>query len=341
MTPRDELVLAPEAGLTSTVAAPRAPLAGRALLRLLSPGGRNGLTILIYHRVLAQPDPLFPGEVESADFHRQLGQLRASFTVLPLTEAVQALRDGTLPPRAACITFDDGYADNAEVALPILRQHGLSATFFVASGFLDGGRMWNDTVIELVRRTEKQVLDASVLGLGIHRLDSIETRRQAISSLIGQLKYRPMEQRLETIGQLCALAPCALADDLMMRSEQVRELHRAGMEIGAHTVNHPILAALPAAQARHEISAGKAALETITGAPVRIFAYPNGKPGVDYLAEHVAMVREIGFDGAVSTAWGGRNDDLFQLPRFTPWDRDTLRFQLRLAQNLARRAARV
>ena len=72
-----------------------------------------------------------------------------------------------------------------------------------------------------------------------------------------------------------------------------------------------------------------------------LFAYPNGKPDVDYRAEHVGIVRELGFEGAVSTAWGGRCGDLYQLPRFTPWDLDAPRFQLRLALNLARRAQRV
>lgn len=110
------------------------------------------LSILIYHRVLARPDPLFPGEVDRALFERQLRLLKRFYTVLPLSVAVQRLRDGSLPPRAACITFDDGYADNAEHALPLLRQYGLHATFFIATGYLNGGQMWNDRVIDAVRR---------------------------------------------------------------------------------------------------------------------------------------------------------------------------------------------
>ena len=89
------------------------------------------------------------------------------FNVIPLLDAVRHSAAGTLPPRAACITFDDGYADNAEVALPILQRHKLHATFFVATGFLNGGRMWNDTIIELVRRAPDGVLDFSAFGLGV------------------------------------------------------------------------------------------------------------------------------------------------------------------------------
>ena len=108
------------------------------------------------------------------------------------------------------------------------------------------------------------------------------------------------------------------------------------MEIGGHTANHPILASMENKVARAEIADGKEVLESIIHAPVRLFAYPNGKPGRDYLSEHVKMVRDLGFDAAVSTAHGAakRGADLYQLPRFTPWDRGQIRFILRMAQNM-------
>jgi peptidoglycan/xylan/chitin deacetylase (PgdA/CDA1 family) len=318
-------------------------LLGALLLRLGALGAPGRLTILIYHRVLPQPDPLFPGEVDAERFDRQLAWLRRGFNVIPLAQAVRGLREGTLPPRAACITFDDGYADNAEVALPLLRRHGLHATFFVASGFLDGGRMWNDTVIELLRRAPGPLLDLTALGYGRHPLATPAERTAAIHALLGQLKYLEPAARLAEVERLRAHLGQALPEDLMMRSSQVRELHQAGMEIGAHTVHHPILASTAEAAARAEMASGKAALEAIIGAPVRLFAYPNGKPGQDYLAPHVALARELGFDAAVATAWGAADagSDPFQLPRFTPWDRTPLRFMLRLLQNLYRRGAAV
>src|SRR5205085_1443710 len=117
------------------------------------------------HRVLADPDPLFPEEVGAPDFDAQMSILKRWFNVLPLKEALARLREGRLPMRAACITFDDGYADNATVAAPILRRHGLPATFFIATDFIDGGEMWNDTVIDTVRRAPGDSLDARALGL--------------------------------------------------------------------------------------------------------------------------------------------------------------------------------
>ncbi|WP_229208115.1 polysaccharide deacetylase family protein [Duganella sp. Root198D2] len=315
----------------------------RGALSLLSGGGSHAPAILIYHRVLPAQDPLFPGEVHREQFERQLGWLKSRFKVLPLLDAVRLAAEGRLPARSACITFDDGYADNAEVALPVLQKHGLHATFFIATGFLDGGRMWNDTVIETVRRAPGDVLDVGALGLGRHAIDSWEARRSTIGALLGQLKYLPLEQRLQQVDQVANLAGMALPRDLMMSSLQLRTLHAAGMGIGGHTVNHPILARLPLAEARREIAQGRAALEAALDASVRVFAYPNGKPGQDYLPEHVAMVREMGFEAAVSTAWGASRGetDWYQLPRFTPWDQGIGKFGLRLARNMLQPAQRV
>jgi peptidoglycan/xylan/chitin deacetylase (PgdA/CDA1 family) len=313
-------------------------------MSLVSLGGwRPRLSILIYHRVLPQADPLFPEEVEAKTFDRQMAHVAACFTMMPLREAVRRLRSGSLPRHAACVTFDDGYADNADVALPILQKHDIPATFFVATGFLDGGRMWNDTVIELVRRAPGQVLDLNQIGLGRFEISSLPQRRQAIFSLLNALKYLPLEARQSRIEEMRKYIPVALANDLMMTSDQVRTLHNSGMEIGGHTTNHPILARMDDAAARVEIAEGKKKLESILDAPVHLFAYPNGKPGQDYLSGHVEMVRSLGFEAAVSTAWGAAkaDSDLYQLPRFTPWDRSRVRFRLRMAHNMLRKAQTV
>ena len=296
------------------------------------------LSILIYHRVVPEPDPLAPDEVCESEFDSQLAALGRWFTVLPLKEAAARLRDGTLPVRAACITFDDGYADNAAVALPVLRRRGLPATFFLATGFLDGGRMWNDSVIETVRRARGDTLDARCVGLGEMAVSTPPLRRRTIAALLAALKYLPQDERQKRVDELAAEASASLPDDMMMTTGQVRELQAGGMEIGAHTLTHPILAKLDPERARNEIRESKRRLEAITGKPVTLFAYPNGKPGQDYRSEHVRMVSELGFDAAVSTAWGvaHRASDRFQLPRFTPWDKRPAKFVLRLLRNTFR-----
>lgn len=302
---------------------------------LLFPAGKQArLSIVIYHRVLPEPDLLLGGG-DVHGFETQLRYLVRNFNILPLSDAIKRLHRGTLPSRAVSITFDDGYADNAEIALPILQKYDVTATFFIASGFLDGGRMWNDTVIESVRQAQGNMLDFNGIGLGIHTISSIDERRQALFYLIEALKYLPYEIRQLQVEKIKSLIAANLPDNLMMTSDQVRQLHNAGMEIGGHTVTHPILAKIGNTAALAEIANGKEILEGITGAPVRLFAYPNGKPGKDYHADHVTMVRQVGFDAAVSTAWGAArsHDDLFQLPRFTPWDKRELFYVLRMVRN--------
>ena len=315
----------------------RFSLTNYALKNLLSLIGLNArLSILIYHRVLSQSDPLSPGEDDTESFDQQMSWLAAYFKIIPLHEAVQKLRQEKLLPRTACITFDDGYADNAKVALPILQKYGISATFFVSTGYLDGGRMWNDTIIELLRQAPGPMLDLSKMGLGRFEISSMSLREQAVNTLINKLKYLPLKSRQLKVEEMCTYIPAELPNDLMMTSEQVKILHDAGMEIGGHTVNHPILARVEGSAARSEIADGKEVLESIIRSPVRAFEYPNGKPGQDYLSDHVRMVKDLGFEAAVSTSHGAarNSSDIYQLPRFGPWDQDQIRFTLRMAQSM-------
>ena len=172
-------------------------------LGLASPAGKRArLSILIFHRVLPAPDPLFPGEPDASRFDEMLGWLTSWFNILPLDEAVRRRAEGTLPARAAAITFDDGYADNRVVALPVLQRHGITATFFIATGFLDGGSMWNDRIIAAMRHCSRSALDLATLELGTHPLGTAQARREAIDALIGKVKYLPGPQRVEIANRI-------------------------------------------------------------------------------------------------------------------------------------------
>lgn len=303
-------------------------------LSIASPAGCGArLSVLIFHRVFATPDPIFPDEMHATRFDEVCGWLKSWFNVLPLDAAVAHLKAGTLPARAACISFDDGYADNHNVALPILRKHGLPATFFIATGFLDGGRMWNDTVIESVRLSRLTTLDLGELGCYV--VNTPMEKASAIGALIGNIKYLPTDKRLAVVQRIVDAAQVSPPNDLMMTSTQIKAMRQAGMQIGAHTVSHPILAGLSDAQARAEIKGSKDFLESSLGEHVGLFAYPNGKPGEDYSPQSVEVVRSLGFDAAVSTQWGASRmqDDSLQIKRFTPWDKTRYRFGLRLIRN--------
>ncbi|HQU16087.1 MAG: polysaccharide deacetylase [Chromatiales bacterium 21-64-14] len=309
---------------------------------MVSPANKRArLSILIYHRVLSEPDPLVPGTIDARTFERQMAALARHFHVLPLSEAVRLHQQGCLPSRAAAITFDDGYEDNARIALPILKRNGVPACFFVATGFLDGGMMWNDVIIESLRVARGGRIDLNTLGIGCLSIDGLAERRAALRAIIDALKYRPAQERDAAVDLVRSACNVQLSVKLMMSTQDVQRLHREGMEIGGHTITHPILAQVGDDEARREILGGKHRLEEILGTPVELFAYPNGKPGRDYTPAHVGMVRELGFKAALSTQWGAASavSDCYQLPRFTPWDRSPDRFVLRLYQNCMRGTA--
>lgn len=314
----------------------------RVLARAAAPAGKRArLSVLFYHRVLPAPDPMRDREMDADTFGRLMTALAMCFRVLPLSEAVARLKAGTLPDRAVTITFDDGYADNHDVALPILQCLGLPATFFVTTGFLGGDAMWNDVVIESLRQWTGPELDLRRLNLGRYQTRTVTDRRAVAAGLLEPLKYMEPQEREATAREIASVTGATIPEGLMMTEQQVRELRAAGMEVGGHTVTHPILTRVSDEDAREEISNGRRILEVITGAPVTLFAYPNGKPKRDFGARHVSMVRELGFSAAVSTAWGvsTRDTNLFELRRFTPWDRHPVRFCLRLLQNCVRKTS--
>ena len=298
--------------------------------------GKQRLSILIYHRVVNEFDPMRPAEPTREIFDWQMRLVRQYFNPLSLLEALEKLDSGQLPERAICVTFDDGYADNQLHAMPILRKYAVPATVFVSTGFLNGGRMWNDSLIEFFRCFRGDSLDLNELGLGRHDTANMDARLASAERVIAEIKYRHPTERVQLVEQIQGRfeSEC-LPDDLMMTDAQVRSLASNGVTIGAHTVSHPILASVTDEVAHREIQDSKARLEDMLQQSVDVFAYPNGRPGQDYRKEHVAMVRSLGFRAAVSTHWGvsDRETDRYQLPRFTPWDKQPFRFAGRLLSN--------
>jgi peptidoglycan/xylan/chitin deacetylase (PgdA/CDA1 family) len=305
--------------------------ANAVLPTLLGNAGKQRLMILIYHRVLANVDAMMPGEPDAAQFDWQMALLAKYCSPLGLAEASRRLREGSLPARAVCVTFDDGYADNHDIALPILSRHGIPATVFVATGFLNGGMMWNDTIIETLRTTGDEELDLRSVDLQIFRTGTESERSASAGKILSAIKHLHPEKRQEVASFIAGFAG-KLPDKLMMTDDQVRSLHNAGVEIGAHTRSHPILAALDPEEARTEIALGKKDLEKITGSRVTQFAYPNGKLDSDFNLEHRNLLPDLGFQTAVTTEpyATSPDSDLFMLPRFTPWDKTPLKFLVRL-----------
>jgi peptidoglycan/xylan/chitin deacetylase (PgdA/CDA1 family) len=276
--------------------------------------------VFTYHQVLDRRDPLRPDEPDAREFAADIELIARVFTVLPLAEAVRRLAAGALPARAACITFDDGYANNHEVAAPVLEAARVPATFFIACGAIDDGVMWNDLLIEAVARCGSEP--------HFEALPDIDTRSLAmlrgadlVRALLNAMKYLPLELRIEGAKRFFEANAGEGSPRLMMSREQVADLARRGFDIGGHTVRHPILKTLPDAEARNEIEECSRWIEAVTGRKPATFAYPNGRPGRDFVPAHAAMVAAAGFETAVSTQWtlAHRGSDPYSVPRVGPW----------------------
>lgn len=290
--------------------------------------------VLIFHRVLHLPDPMSPNEPTTTWFRRLIAVLAANFEIISLGEAVSRADAGELRGRSLSITFDDGYADNYTAALPVLEAFKAPATFFVATDFLDGGRMWNDSIIETFRRLPEGAHEFNLPGSPLIRLSDWDSRRAAAALTIGAWKHLPHAERQARVDAL-ARRVSDLPNDLMMSIEQLRTMASSPWAtVGGHTRSHPILTRLNEGQARKEITGGKEDLQGWLQREVELFAYPNGKRGRDYSAEHAELVKEAGFRAAVATDWGALDaaTDHYAIPRFTPWRQDLARFSIDLAR---------
>ena len=294
---------------------------------------RGKLSILIYHQVVAEFDPMRPNEPTAEVFDWQMALLARYFTPLSLTDAVQRLASGTLPANAVCVTFDDGYLNNLSVAQPILAKYNIPATVYVATAFRSGDNMWNDRIQDLCadpNRFELKTTD-EVIQLG-----DWPSRISAAHQLLKKLKYLPVVERLQAVDELYQLNQATEYPARMMNDTQLQQLAALGVTIGAHTHNHPILKSLDAKAQQAEIELSKSLLEQILQQPVAHFAYPNGVEGRDFDDVAVQWVAAAGFKSAVMTNWGysTAKTPAHRLKRFTPWDESKTKFHIRLLANL-------
>ncbi len=276
------------------------------------------MLVLNYHRIGEHTDQPWDHTLWSASapmLDAQLEALASEAEVIGPGDLEAARRDGRRG-RRVLLTFDDGYRDNFELAYPLLRRHGLTATFFLPTGFLDHPHVaWWDELAWMVRRAQIDTLaPAEWLPSGLV-LDK-ETCHTAIATLVAHYKALPSERAetfLDEVAQATGSGRCNgdEADELWMTWEMARELRADGMTIGGHTVTHPVLAQIsPEAQAQ-EISGCAKRLEAELGEPMRWFAYPVGGHGT-FTVGTKRILREQNVQLAFSF-YGG-------LGRFSRWD---------------------
>lgn len=293
------------------------------------------LSVFLFHKVPRQCDQLVPSEIDMVRFENFLDSTLSNFNVLPLEEGIARLQAGTLPRRAACITFDDGYPDWLTGVAPALRRRNLHATFFITTGQFDGVPLWHERILAAVRRLPGPMLDMGTPFVPTQPVASTADRQRLVQRLEQVLKYLTLSQREQNLQHLEALAGVRAIDVPVMTEAQLRGLHSQGFDIGAHTALHPILDKCTVEEAKREIGDARDCLQAIIGGAVNGFAYPNGRPYSDFSAEHVAEVKRVGYRYAVTTHWGvaTASTSRYQIPRFTPWAQQELHIVYQLMRN--------
>jgi len=302
-------------------------------------GERHAPVILMCHRV-AEPawDP-WALSIAPARFDGQLQRLVAERIPLSMREFVARLEDGTLPARAVAVTFDDGYVDNLRTAKPILEQHRVPATVFLATGYVGRRReFWWDELTRLILGRRDALAGALVVGARTIpvRLDAQKARDRTSSTWQANDRPRTARQHLyiDLWRELQVLAPAAReeglerirelfgspppsGDDLPMTAEEVRRLvggARVALDIGAHSESHRPLTTVPVRDRGNEITRSRSACEALSGQTIEGFAYPHG----DRDTATSELVRAAGFRWACSTRHAAvdcARFDLFDLPR--------------------------
>jgi peptidoglycan/xylan/chitin deacetylase (PgdA/CDA1 family) len=289
-------------------------------------GGQVGPRILLYHGATSEKsDGIFNYRdkfVRTDAFDQQIAWMKQRFEILPLKEFISSFKAGLISERALAITFDDGYRNNYTDAYPVLKKHGVPATFFITTGFVEGQPLSVDRIEFAIGTTDEKTISLDPMGL----LD-LQTRHLRIAadmkmrSHMKKLEGKDTErflQEIETTTKRSLKTHFADSPYSAMTWEQMLEMEAGGMTFAPHTKTHPILSRLSVLEAVEEIRASKDTLEQHALHPLRIFAYPNGGKD-DFTAKTIELVESEGFGSALTTAARtvAKNDNPFTLPRYT------------------------
>lgn len=297
--------------------------------RLLAPAYAGIGSILMFHRVRAGAPPEFApnhGISVSAEFLRHVIDLlqERGYELVTMAEAVQRIVDGNPSRKFANLSFDDGYRDTLEVALPIFEAKRVPMTLYLATGFLDGrhGAWWD--ALEQLLRARDRIAIPSPNGESVLEARTVAQKESAFAAIRARVMKMPraaQDDFFRALGSACDfdLHAAAVAENLTW--EMAQRMHSSGyVEIGAHTVSHCVLANEADDAVRGEMIRGREQLESKLGVPVRHFAYPFGGRA-EAGAREILLARQAGFASAVTTRHGnvqrehGRH--LHALPRIS------------------------
>lgn len=286
--------------------------------------------VMVYHRFTGKFGA-GNGGIDGPTFEKQVIKIKKHFKIVPLKTFIEwKVWENAIPPNTAVLTVDDGYYDFYEIAYPLLKKHNIEATFFPVVNFVDKKIwLWPDRIFYALENTK---LKRGVIEFMQWRFE-IDTcgpqgRKQAFERLVNvataiedKLKWElihDIEHQLEVeVPELPTgkYAPVSWT--------QLREMTANGIEVGSHTMNHPILSRINKDEMHSEIAMSKKILEAKLDHEVVSFCYPNSYPN-DINEQVVEAVKLAGYKGAVFYQPPG-SGDLFKMPRI-PADNDMVNF---------------
>ncbi|TYC62721.1 polysaccharide deacetylase family protein [Marinobacter sp. BW6] len=288
-------------GLLSKSIRKLGPVGGYELARQIC---RNQPRILMYHRFSASP---VKGWASPEFFEQQVRHIRERYNSYSLVELMKYhLEHGRMPPHAVVITVDDGYQDFYKHAFPILQRYGVPATLFATTGFIERRLwLWPDKITWMLEQLTHINREFSLGSITVKAGEINDGRRSDFwKRWIDHCLSLPDQDKHEFISSLaCELGlsiPAEIPEAFAPLSwDELKEMQRAGIEVGGHTVTHPSLGRVTKSQARDEIFGCRDALNQNLGQRERTFCYPNGQPS-DFQQFLPDLVREAGFWGAVT-----------------------------------------
>jgi peptidoglycan/xylan/chitin deacetylase (PgdA/CDA1 family) len=288
----------------------------RLALRLMRNGGAFALAratsagmarILMYHNFCG-PDETDSDAVDVPLLRDQFAYLRRHFRVVPLARVIEQLRSGgKVDAVTVALTIDDGRRNCYEFLFPLLKEFAMPATFFVVSSFIAREDwLWTDKVLWLsgqpTRSDELSSLNIEKLFGSLNRMRP-EARDARIAAIAATMAVSiPKEAPPK-------YAPCSWSE--------LRDMADSGLvEIGSHTVTHPILASITDEESRWELTVSRSQIEAGLGCRISSFCFPNGQPS-DYRPSQVRQIIDAGYTSAVVARPGmvSHETSAYELPR--------------------------
>lgn len=297
--------------------------------RLLAPAYAGIGSILMFHRVRAGAAPAFApnhGITVSAAFLAHVIDVlqERGYELVTMAEALRRIAAGDASRKFANLSFDDGYRDTLEVALPIFEAKRVPMTLYLATGFLDRqhGAWWD--ALEHLLRAREHVAVPGPDGAQTLETQTVAQKERAFAVLRARVMQMPRTSQddfFRALGDACEFDLHAAAVEENLTWEMARRMHSSGVvEIGAHTVSHCVLANEADDVVRSEMIRGREELEQKLGMPVRHFAYPFGGRA-EAGPREILLARQAGFATAVTTRHGNvqreHSRHLHALPRIS------------------------